>query len=150
MAAGITVEAAKVERFARFMNEALAEEVARALAAPVLYVDGVVLADAMSGELLQKIDAAGPYGTGNPEPLFVLPSARAIHAQVVGNGHVRATLIAEGRTRVSAIAFRAAPTPMGQMLLAQRQPFHAAGHVRADTWRGNGAVQLILEDLAAA
>jgi single-stranded-DNA-specific exonuclease len=52
--------------------------------------------------------------------------------------------------RLKAIAFRAAGTPLGAALLANRGgALHLAGHLRADRWNGRDDVQFVIEDAAA-
>jgi single-stranded-DNA-specific exonuclease len=54
-----------------------------------------------------------------------------------------------GGGALSAIAFRAAETPVGRLIAdAKGRGLHLAGHLRRDTWRGGDAVQLIVDDAA--
>jgi single-stranded-DNA-specific exonuclease len=70
----------------------------------------------------------------------------------VGSGHFRVALSDPlGGARLSAIAFRVGDGPLGQFLAAARgRAIHVAGHLRRDNYRGGDAVQLIIEDAAAA
>jgi single-stranded-DNA-specific exonuclease len=57
------------------------------------------------------------------------------------------TLEAADGTRLEGIAFRAAETPLGNMLLNSRgSQIHAAGCLSADHWQGNRRIQLRLLD----
>jgi single-stranded-DNA-specific exonuclease len=53
----------------------------------------------------RDIDRAGPFGNGNPAPVFAFPAHRIQFADLVGNGHVRITL-GTGAEGLKAIAFR--------------------------------------------
>ena len=111
-------------------------------------LDGAVSVPAAGPDLTGRLDSAGPFGAGNPEPRFAVPSANVVKADLVGDGHVRAVLGGGGR-RLSAIAFRSAAEPLGQALLSARgAPLHVAGHLRADVWRGDVRTQLVVEDAA--
>jgi single-stranded-DNA-specific exonuclease len=95
------------------------------------------------------IEQIGPFGVGNAEPRFAFPAARIAKADVVGEDHVRCFLTGDGGGRLKAIAFRCVGTPLGQALLQARGGvLHLAGHLRADEWRGQGEVQLVIEDAA--
>ncbi|MCY3980699.1 MAG: single-stranded-DNA-specific exonuclease RecJ, partial [Alphaproteobacteria bacterium] len=84
-------------------------------------------------------------------PVFALPAGRVHYARIVGKNHVRADLADSGGGQLAAIAFRAAETPLGRALLeTDRRALHVAGTLRADDWRGKGAVQLIISDAAPA
>jgi single-stranded-DNA-specific exonuclease len=69
---------------------------------------------------------------------------------VVGENHVRSTLLGADGARLKAIAFRALDSALGQALMRrQGLPLHLAGKLRLDTWAGGDAVQFIIEDAAA-
>ena len=99
---------------------------------------------------MQDIDRAGPFGSGNPEPVFAFPAHRIVDAGIVGNGHVRVRAMAGDNARLNAIAFRAGGTPLGDMLLKARDsgPLHLAGTLSVDRYGGSERVQLRLVDAA--
>jgi single-stranded-DNA-specific exonuclease len=82
----------------------------------------------------------------------VLPAVAPINARIVGTDHVSCFLAApEGGTRLKAIAFRTAGTPVGEALLnARGGALHVAGHLSIDTWQGNRKAQFMIEDVARA
>ena len=107
---------------------------------------------AAQGELIDHIARLAPFGAANPEPRFVFPGVRVLHAELVGTGHLRCTLADPlDNARLRGIAFRAAGTPLGQFLAETRGiAIHIAGHLRRDNWRGGDAVQLAIDDAAPA
>jgi len=152
MAAGFTVAAEKLDRLQAFLDERLGDGLDHERLVPELRVDAALSLGAAQAELMGHIDRLAPFGTGNPEPRFVLPGVRVAHTEFVGNGHLRCTLAdpLDG-TRLRAIAFRAAGTPLGQLLTETRGvTIHVAGHLRRDTWRGGDAVRLSIDDAASA
>ncbi|MGH6937024.1 MAG: single-stranded-DNA-specific exonuclease RecJ, partial [Methylocella sp.] len=91
----------------------------------------------------------GPYGAGNPEPVFALPAHRVIDVAEVGNGHVRLRAAAADGAKLDGIAFRAASEPIGRALHAARgRLVHLAGTLANDSFGGKDRVQLRLLDLA--
>lgn len=97
-------------------------------------------------DLLEK---AGPYGAGHSEPVFAFPAHRVSFADVVGKGHVRATLAAGDGTALKGICFKAEDKPHGKMLLEGRgRNLHVAGSLSIDTWQGTPKVQLRILDVA--
>ena len=116
-----------------------------------LEIDAGLSVRGASAGLLEHLAAVEPFGRGNPEPVFALPAVRVRHARIVGRNHVRADLADAGGGRLAAIAFRSAETPLGRALLeTEGGALHVAGTLRADDWRGNGAVQLVISDAAPA
>ena len=149
MAAGLTVEADKIAALQDFLDRHLAAQVEAAGRQRALKLDGVLSIEGANHDLVNQLAKAGPYGAGNPEPQFALPHLRVVRADIVGGAHVRCILAGDGKGRLKAIAFRAADKPLGQALLsAQAEPLHVAGKIRLDSWAGNGAVQLLIEDAA--
>jgi single-stranded-DNA-specific exonuclease len=151
MAAGFKLARAGEERLLHFLAERLAAPVAAATAFRPLAIDGALAASAASKELIELLERAGPYGQGHPEPRFVFPAHRVVRPRVIGDKHVRATLIAADGARIEVCAFRAMGGPLGDLLLkSEGSTLHVAGHLRRDTWNGRDGVELIIEDAAAA
>lgn len=150
MAAGLTVETAKIDALRKFLTERLWDEGAADIK-PSLGVDGTLSVSGATPDLFEMIAQAGPYGAGNPEPRFVLADARVAFADVVGESHVRVSLSEIGGKPLKGIAFRATESGLGEMLLknAGKGHIHIAGHLRADTWQGRKGVQFVIEDAAA-
>lgn len=153
MAAGLTVETAKLNDLKAFLNERLAAAVEKAGASASMGFDGALGIGGANADLCDKLEQLGPYGSGNPEPRFALAGARVITADVVGEKHVRCLLAAADGSgpRLRALAFRSIDNDLGAALLQARQTgaaLHVGGHLRADHWRGERRVQFMLEDAA--
>jgi single-stranded-DNA-specific exonuclease len=100
-------------------------------------------------DLLRRVEKAGPFGQGNPEPVFALPEQRLTDAMVVGEHHVRARLRSGDGASVEAIAFRCVGSPLGDALLRGRGDlFHVAARLSANSFRGVERVETRLVDLA--
>jgi len=152
MAAGFTVAADKLGALRAFLVERLGDGLDREHLMPELRIDAALSLTAAQSELIDHIDRLAPFGAGNPEPRFVFPAVRVVHAEAVGNGHLRCTLAEPlGNARLRAIAFRVAGTPLGQFLAETRGfTIHVAGRLRRDSWHGGDAVQLSIDDAAPA
>lgn len=149
MAAGVTLTPERIEDFRVFMNEALEADVARARAGDALLVDAALTARGAGVALLRDLERAGPFGAGNPEPLFVFPDHRVIDASVVGADHVRVRLQSGDGSRLDAIAFRAAGNELGRTLLKGRGlSLHVAARLSANVFRGVERAETRIVDLA--
>ena len=151
MAAGVTISRARLDAFREFMNDALEGEVAAAREGDALLVDASLTARGATIDLVGRVEKAGPFGQGNPEPLFVLPGHRIVDAAVVGTDHVRARLQAGDGARLDTIAFRARGSELGPALLEGRgRSFHVAARLSTSTYRGAERVEARIVDLAPA
>lgn len=149
MAAGLTVMRDKLADLTAFFHETLAEDVEEAASRRDLKIDAALTATGASLELMEKLEQAGPFGAGHPEPVFAFPAHRVSFADVVGNGHVRASITSPDGTSLKAISFKAEDKPHGKMLLEGRgRNLHVAGTVSIDTWQGTPKVQLRIIDVA--
>lgn len=152
MAAGLTVAAGGVEAFAAFLEERLAQVVAKAREDRALLVDSVLAPGGVTADLVAALEAGGPYGTGWPSPRVAIGPVRAVKVDVVGNGHVRAIVAGDDGRSLKAMAFRAADTPLGEALLAAGpgKKLWLAGRAKLDEWSGRGTAELHLDDAAWA
>jgi single-stranded-DNA-specific exonuclease len=152
MAAGITVERTRLGSFRAFLEERLAPELSRAAEADhSLEIDGALTESGATAALVEEIERAGPYGNGNPAPVFAFPAHRVAYADRVGNGHVRLSLTSGGGGSLKAMVFRGADSPLGRALLASRgKPLHVAGTLSLDHYGGSARPQLRVIDAAEA
>lgn len=150
MAAGFSLDAARLPEFRAFLAERLRLQATEGVV-PTLEVDGAVDLTACTPDLLDLLARVGPFGAGNEEPRFVVPSVRIVKADVVGQGHVRCILSGAGGGRLKAIAFKCVDSDLGIALLSNSgAAMHVAGTLRLDTWQGRNECQLIIEDAAVA
>jgi single-stranded-DNA-specific exonuclease len=150
MAAGFTVAAERIDALHAFLAERLGDGLGGVRLVPELAIDGALTAAGATAGLIDHIEALAPFGAANPEPRFAFPGILLARVEPVGSGHLRCLLadpLGEGHLR--AIAFRAVETPLGAFLAqAMGRAVHLAGHLRRDTYRGGGAVQLVIDDAA--
>jgi single-stranded-DNA-specific exonuclease len=119
--------------------------------APSLMLDSALSLQAVTAALVEELAAVAPFGAGNDEPRFAVVGALVAKADVVGSGHVRCFLTSRGGGRLKAIAFNAADSQLGHLLLtAGGRALHLAGTIRADNWQGRNDVQLCIDDAAPA
>jgi len=151
MAAGFSVEPGKLEALRAFLTARLDDAVIEAATANGLKLDGAVSPGGATPGLVAALERVAPFGTGNPEPRFAVPAACLSWPRVVGANHLSFTLTAADGGRLKAIAFRAMDGPLGPALLNHDgAPFHVAGKLRINAWKGVESVQMIVDDAAPA
>ena len=151
MAAGVTLRKTALAPLRAFLETTLAPDVTVARRANGLLIDGAISGAAANADLVAMLDRAGPFGSGNPEPMIALPAHTITYAEEVGQAHVRVRLKSADGAGVNAIAFRASGQKLGAALLQNRgQRVHAAGSFTLDRWNGEERVQFRLTDIAPA
>ena len=116
---------------------------------PELRVDMELPLSEATGDMARFLAHAGPFGMGNPTPVFLARDVRVIHPRTVGadGRHLRLTLSDRGR-ELGAIGFRMAETH-GE-LARSGEAVDAAYQLQEDTWKGRRRVQARLGDLRPA
>lgn len=152
MAAGLTIDPARLADFAEFLDTRLARDVERARAGQALLLDLALAPGGLTPELVDTLEAAGPYGVGWPAPRVAVGPVRIVKADIVGKDHVRVIAAGMDGRSFKAIAFRAAETELAQTLLHRSagRRFHLAGRVKLDDWGNRPTAELLLEDAAFA
>ncbi|MFN4158617.1 MAG: single-stranded-DNA-specific exonuclease RecJ [Gemmobacter sp.] len=149
MAAGLTVARDRLEGAMARLGELLARQGAGTGGAGDLRIDALMSPAGATPELLEGIEAAGPFGQGAPAPRFAF-AAQAVATQPVGDTHLRLSM-QDGGTRLDGIAFGAREGPLGPILEAGgHRRLHLAGKLEINSHAGRNRVQLRLDDAAAA
>lgn len=150
MAAGLTIAADSIDAFRAFLEERLAEDIARAASQRALQLDASLSPRGLTPELVDSFEQAGPYGVGWAAPRIAAGPVRVIKADVVGNGHVRAILSGDDGASLKAVAFRAADGELGQALLGapKDRKLWVAGRPKLDDWGSTPKAELHLDDAA--
>lgn len=148
MAAGLTLDAARLDDFARSFEAEVAEWMRRIDAEDAIWTDGALQEADLGLATAQLLRAAGPWGQSFPEPSFD-GEFDIENARVVGERHVKFWLRPIGsRARFDAIAFnllepegRSAP-PAGRVRLAYR--------LDINHYQGERRLQLLVDHIAEA
>ena len=151
MAAGFSLAESGLAAFHAFLDERLAAASFLPSAAD-LAVEGTVAVPGCTTELAQQLGRLAPFGTGNEEPVLILPRVRVVRADRVGRegSSIRAFVEGEGGGgRLKAMMFRAREGALAEALLRRDGlPLHLAGHLRAEEWNGSVSAGFIVTDAA--
>jgi len=152
MAAGLTVEASRIDALADFLEERLAADIARSGEDRNLLLDAVVATGGVTPTLVEALEAGGPYGMGWPAPRIAAGPMRVIKADIVGTNHVRAVMAGDDGRSLKTVAFRQAETTLGQALLGagRDRRLWVAGRAKIDDWGARAAAELHIDDIAFA
>jgi single-stranded-DNA-specific exonuclease len=155
MAAGLTVAREMVEPAMHRLAELLARQGAGTGGPGDLRLDGVLMPGAATLGLVERLEAAGPFGAAAPAPRFAFPDTMLHSVRRIGANHLRASFGDGLSARLEAVAFGAFDTPLGPALEAAQAAgkghrFHLAGRLEVNHWNGRSSVQLRLEDAARA
>lgn len=149
MAAGLTVDPAKIEALGEFLAGRLAADCQASNEGKILLLEGALAASGATVEFCDIVARCGPYGAGNSEPVFALPGLKVAYSSIVGEQHVRCVFQGRDGARISGIAFRALQSELAPVLLQSKgREVHVAASLKADEWQGQRRVQAIIKDAA--
>lgn len=151
MAAGLSVEEARIAPAMARMAELLARQGAGQGGAEDLRLDGLLMPSAATVALIEELDRAGPFGQGAPAPRFAFAGMEISAPRRIGESHLRFSIGDGSGARLEAVAFGAFDSALGPALAnpgAGR--FHLAGKLEINSWGGRTKAQLRLEDAARA
>ena len=152
MACGLTIAPGGVERLADWLDERLARDVGLARQSQTLLLDLSLAPGGLTPDLVERLEAAGPFGMGWPGPRVAVGPVRLIKCDLVGADHVRMIAGGSDGRSFKAMAFRAAETELGQTLLhgSRGRALWLAGRAKIDDWGSRPAAELHVEDAAFA
>ena len=148
-AAGMDVDRDRIPELRAAFNAEARRRLAGQELQPVLRSDVELPLDAADLELVKWLDYLGPHGIGNPGPVFLARNVRVGAARVVGERHLKATLLRDGdHPPVDAIGFGLAPRHPPDVV--RGGAFDVLLKLERNEWRGTTSLQARLVDLRPA
>lgn len=154
MAGGFTIEPDKLDALREYLYSYIEEAFQGNEIVDELDIDALVTVRGAKPDFVKLLtDNIGPFGMGNPEPLFALSNLRVHQVDVLKDTHIRVLFSdAEGGTRMKGMLFSGVGTDLGDALLTQSKamPFHLVGQFQINSWQGRESVEFHIRDGAYA
>ena len=149
MAGGFSIDVSNIEVFKKFIfrkfetiNENLTQQ-------KPLLLDSKIAPSAINLEFYDKVNILSPFGSGNPEPKFIIEDLKPLNSKIVGDKHIKSVLIGPEGTSLKTIAFNATDNELGVYLLKKNNnSFNIAGKLSLNEWRGQKNVEFIIDDIS--
>ncbi len=150
MAAGFSLDMENFDAFAAFLNHRAETELTSADLIKEWRIDAEIPLTQMNVSTLDWLDQAGPFGSGFPEPIFMITAVKATSVRVMGKSEEHMALrLDDGLGQVDAVAFRVAGTSLGQALMQMKDGRRAdiIGRISRNRFRGEDKAQLMISDI---
>ena len=149
MAGGFSINIKNIEKFKEFVfrrfrniNEDLTSE-------KPLYFDSTISPAAVNLDFYNKVNNLAPFGSGNPEPKFIIENLKTVNSKIVGEKHIKSVLIGMDGSSIKTIAFNAVENDLGAYLLKNNNKiFNIAGKLSLNEWKGQSNVEFIIDDIS--
>ena len=104
-AIGLTLPADNIESFRKKFDSLIRLQSERDSSGPSIFIDlQTSLNDLTESKFLAAYTSLGPFGTGNPEPIFCMSSQKLSNLRQVGTNHLRFTIMENGKS-INGIGF---------------------------------------------
>ena len=96
-----------------------------------------------------RINLLSPFGSGNPEPRFVIESLELLKSSIVGEKHIKTIFTAPDGSVVKCVTFNAIKTDLETYLLRKdRKKINILGKLSLNEWKGQRNVEFIIDDIS--
>jgi single-stranded-DNA-specific exonuclease len=146
MAAGVTVLPENIQKFADALETYAQQHLSEEHCVSKLNIDALASLSEFNYETVCEMQTLGPFGQGNPEPLF---ATKGVHLcspprRVGATADHLQFAVTDNTNSIRCIGFRMGPL---EKKLLERDCFDIAYHAGIDSFNGNRSVQLIIEDI---
>ena len=149
MAGGFSINVDNIEVFRKFLikkyNSLFLDKDSR----KTLYLDSIILPTALNVEFYNDINVLSPFGTGNPEPKFLIEDLKLANSNVVGNRHIKSIFYNKSNDVVKAIAFNSIGTVLESFLVKNnKSSMNIAGTLTSNNWNGKNNIEFVINDIS--
>ena len=149
MAGGFSIKIENIEKFKEFAFRKIRNVNQDLTTEKPLLLDSVIAPSAVNFDFYKKVELLSPFGSGNPEPKFVVENLRTINGKIVGETHIKSVLLGEDGSTIKSIAFNAIESDLaGYLLKKNNKSFNIAGKLSLNEWRGQSNVEFIIDDIS--
>ena len=148
MAAGFSLTEEQIPAFRQFAGEYISQSLNNTTPHPVLNIDLSISLSAANTSLCNEIEQLKPFGTGNTEPLLLIRKVYFKKPYIIGSGHIKCELTNLANNHLTAIAFKAADSEIGNHILSRTQDcYDVVGNLRFNRWNNTTSLQFIITDI---
>ena len=149
MAGGFTIEENKIEVFKEFVNKKFIKIKNSLAKKNNLFFDSKISPSALNQNFFSEVEALSPFGSGNPEPKFVIENLKLLKSSVVGDKHIRSLFTAPDGSIVNSVTFNAIKTDLESYLLTKNaKKINIFGKLTLNKWKGQKNVEFIIDDIS--
>ena len=149
MAGGFTIKTENVGKFKKFILKKFERLSNSKMNIKPLYLDSIIAPTALNLQFYNKVNSLAPFGSGNPEPKFVLENMKSINYKIIKDKHIKSVLVGLDGSSVKSIAFNCVENEIGAYLLKKdKKLFNIAGKLSLNEWQGQSNVEFIIDDIS--
>ncbi len=149
MAGGFSISTENIEKFKFFVFRKFRNIDQDLKKERPLLLDSIIAPSAVNLEFYNKVTLLSPFGSGNPEPKFVIEDLKTVNGKIVGEKHIKSILVGKDGTAIKSIAFNAIENDLsGYLIKKNNKTFNIAGKLSLNEWKGQSNVEFIIDDIS--
>jgi single-stranded-DNA-specific exonuclease len=149
MAAGFTLDTDKIIEFKNFLIRKFKSININLESKKNIFYDTEISPSAINIDFYEKINVLSPFGSGNPEPKFVIKNVRPLNSKIVGEKHIKSVFEGSDSSVFKTITFNCVDNELGSYLLKKNiKNFNILGKLSLNEWRGQKNVEFIIDDIS--
>ncbi len=146
MAAGVTLEAEKIDSFAEDLEAYAKQNLTEEDVISRLHIDAAAPLETFTKQTISELQMLGPFGQGNPEPLFATKGVRLASAprRVGAKGDHLQLTVTDNTATIRCIGFRFGKL---EKKLLEQDFFNIAYQAQLNNYNGTNNVELVVADI---
>jgi len=145
MAAGIKIKTSNIDSFKESFDNIVSAYIQKENPVPELTIDCELSFDDINEHFIDEIESLKPFGSENPEPVFLAQNIAVSDPKIVGQNHRRMLLSQPGgltQKKFNAIHFNVDSNQPAEGFLK-----FVAFRLKWNRWNGNKTAQIIIEEI---
>ena len=149
MAGGFTIKKDKIISFKDYCIKKFLNTKKNISPEKNIYIDSVIAPSALNINFFSKINHLAPFGSGNPEPRFIIEKLKPINSKIIQDKHISTIFLGSDGSTFKGIAFNAKNSDIGQYLLNKiNSTLNVVGKMSLNEWKGEKNVEFIIDDIS--
>ena len=149
MAGGFTIDENKVLDFKDYVNKKFLKHRKNLFKNDKLFFDSKISPSALNESFFYDVNILSPFGSGNPEPKFVIEDLKLLKSSIVGEKHIKSLFSAEDGSVIKSVTFNAIKTDLETYLMSKNtKKINIFGKLSLNQWKGQKNVEFIIDDIS--
>jgi single-stranded-DNA-specific exonuclease len=111
------------------------------------FYDTEISSQAINQDFFEDLKKLEPFGTGNPNPIFLIKHLRVIRSKILKNNHLSVILKSKSGRTINSILFNSTNTNLVKHLQNYKKTFNVMAKINENIWNNKKALQLYIQDL---
>jgi len=143
LAAGFSIDKSKIKEFEKFINNKFKEN---NIFINNKYISKISL-NAVNVDFYNDLKKLAPFGSGNPNPIFLIENVKIIKPQILKDKYVSFFIKSKFGKLIQGFSFNILESAIKRTLLYNKKELSLIVQIKENNWKNKKKLQLILLDI---